>query len=247
MRRLLCLTLLACPALALAADPPGDKAKLQGVWNSTGDAPLKAKLIVMGDKAGYTVGDPAAAKPVPGSSFVALSEAKFGEEGGKKFFDLLVAKDYKDRVEYRFDKDGLVATVKKKDYPLRRANTRAGDPRAKKFAGTWSITSVETKGQKASGKDAGLEAVAFAGDRYLWKAAGGKEVLNQFYRLGEPKGGKAELDVYGMKGDVAIPALVELKGDGLTIAQPIKPGGARPTGFDAKGGDTFVIHATRAK
>jgi uncharacterized protein (TIGR03067 family) len=249
MRRLLSLALMACPALAFAADPPDDRAKLQGVWHSPADAPVKARVIFLGDKAGYSVGDPGAEKPVPGSSFMALSDAKFGEEGGKKFVELVVSKDYKPRVDYRFDKDGLVMSINKKEYPLRRANTRADDPAAKKFAGAWKITALEVKGMKQEAGAMDVGSIAFTGDRYVWKGPNGKEFLNSYYRLGEPKDGRAELDIYGMKADPAIPMIVELKGDELTVAMPAKPTekAARPKGFDTKAEETLVMRATRAK
>lgn len=248
MRRVLLLVLLVCPALAVrAAEPTDDRAKLQGVWHSPAGAKLPARVIFMGDKAGYTVGEPGAKKPAPGASFVALSDAKLGEEGGKKFAEIAVAKDYKTKLGYRFEKDGLIATINDKEYPLRRVSTRADDPAAKPFAGDWTITGVEAKGMKLPAKDAGLESVSFTGDRYIWKVTGGKEVLNSFYRLGELKDDRAELDVYGLSADPGFPSLVELKGDELTIAQPTQRGGKRPAGFDTANADVLVIRATRAK
>lgn len=253
MRRLtpfICLALFASSALAVwAADPPDDRAKLQGVWHSPADAKLKARVIFVGDKAGFTIGDPGAKTPVPGSSFASVAEAKLGEEGGKKYAEMTYGKDTKRRVEYRFEKDGLVVVIDGKEYPLRRANTRAADAPAKNFSGNWTVTALEVKGtkQEAGGKDLG--SVAFTGDRFVWKGPDGKEYLNSLYRLGEAKDGRAELDIFGLKADPVIPMLVEVKGDELTVAMPSKPGdnAARPTGFDTKASEILVLHAKRAK
>jgi uncharacterized protein (TIGR03067 family) len=247
MRLVLTLALLASPALAaLAADPPDDRAKLQGVWHSPPGAKTQARFLFLGDKAGYTVGDPAAKKPEPGSAFVGLSEAKLSEQGGKKTAEIVVSKDYTRKLEYRFDKDGLVVSIDGKEHALKRVNTRADDPAGKKLAGTWAVTGLEAKGMKFGAKEGGLETVTFTGDRYVWKG-GGKEVLNSLYRMGELKDGRAEFDVYGLSSDPAFPSLVELKGDELTIAQPVKRGGPRPTGFDTAKADVLVIRATREK
>jgi uncharacterized protein (TIGR03067 family) len=239
---------LVGPALAaFAADPPDERAKLQGVWHSPADAKLRARVIFVGDKAGFSLGNHDAKTPAPGSSFVAVSETKLGEEGGKKFAEIIVAKDYKKKVEYRFDKESLVVRIDDKEYPLARVNTRADDAAAKKFAGTWTVTGAEAQGMKLGAKEAGLESVSFTGDRFVWKAAGGKEILSSLYRIGELKDGRGELDIFGLKADPIFPALVELKGDELVIAQPTKAGGARPTDFDTAKGDVLVIRATRAK
>jgi uncharacterized protein (TIGR03067 family) len=247
MRPVLLITLLIAPVFLVRAADRDDRARLQGVWQSPADAPVRARIIFFDGKIGYAVGDVAAKTPKSGSTFVGLSEAKYGESGGKHFADLEIAKDVKRHVEYRFDKDDLVVGLDGKEYRVQRINTRADDPAAKKLAGTWKVTEVEAKGMKATGKNAGLESVAFTGDRYVWKATGGKEALNSLYRLGEFKDGRASLDVFGMKADPALLALVELKGDTLAIAQPLKPSATRPPGFDTAAGDTLVIRATRAK
>jgi uncharacterized protein (TIGR03067 family) len=247
MRRALPLVLFTCPAFIAAAGPADDRAKLQGVWHSPADAKLKARVIVMGDKVGFTVGDVAANPPVPGSTFVGLADAKLTAAGGKTYAEIEITRDYTRKLEYRFEKDGLVVGIDRAAYPLRRANTRAVDPAAKPLAGTWTVTEVGAKGMTAPGKAAGFESVSFAGDRYVLRGTGGKEFVNSFYRVGEAKDGRAELDVFGLKADPSIAALVEVKGDALTLAQPLRPGGPRPAGFDTAAGDTFVIKATRAK
>jgi uncharacterized protein (TIGR03067 family) len=248
MRRALPLFLLACPAFVAAADPADDKARLQGVWHSPADAKVRARVIVMGDKVGYAVGDVTANPPVPGSTFVGLADAKLVSAGGKSYAEVEITKDTTRKLEYRFEKDELVVGIDRAEYPLRRANTRTADPAAKPLAGTWTVTEIEAKGMKVPAKASGIEAVVF-GDRYVWKGQGGKELLNSFYRVGEVKTGRAELDVYGMKADATFPSVVEVKGDELTIAQPLRPGTtpSRPAGFDTAAGDTLVIRATRAK
>ena len=253
MRRLTlwtCVALFACAALAAeAADPADDRAKLEGVWHSPADAPARVRVIFFQGKAGFAVDNPKAKGAEPTSSFAALADAKFGEEGGKKFAEMSYGKDTKRRVGYRFEKDGLAVSIDGKEYPLRRASTRADDPAAKKFAGNWTVTVLEVKGMKQEAGEKGAGSVAFTGDRYVWKGPDGKEFLNSLYRLGEPKDGRAELDIYGLKADPVIPMLVEVKGDELTVAMPAKPGdkAARPTGFDTKGNDILVIRARRAK
>ena len=248
MRPALLIALITGPVLLVSAAEPDDRAKLQGVWQSPPDSLVRARVMFLDGKIGYAVGDVTAKTPQPGSSFVALQDAKYGASGDKHFADLEIARDVKRHLEYRFDKSELVVNLDGKEYRLQRINTRAEDPAAKKLAGTWKVASVEAKGMTAPGEKSGLDSVAFTGDRYMWKATGGKEALNSFYRLGEFKDGRADLDVFGMKPDPVILALVELKGDTLTIAQPLKAGTAtRPTGFDTKAGDTFVIRATRAK
>lgn len=246
MRHASLLALLLCPAATLlGADPPDDRTRLQGVWLSPPDAKLPVRLIAFDDKLGYTVGDPTATPAVPKSSFVALSPAELREEGGKRVAELAITKEVKRRVEYRLEKDGLVVGIDGAEHPLRRANTRPDDPAAKPLAGTWTVTGMEAKGKKATAKEAGFDAVTF-GDRYAWKGPD-KVALNVFYRLGPVKDGRAELDVFGMKGDVVIAALVEVKENEVAIVQPLKPGGDRPTGFDTAGGDVLVIRAKRAK
>ncbi|HEX4609413.1 MAG TPA: hypothetical protein VH092_14545 [Urbifossiella sp.] len=248
MRGLLLLGVFTASCLVVAAaDPPAGPAKLQGVWHSPADAKVPVRVIVLGDKVGYMIGDVAANPPVPGASFVGLTRAKFAEAGDKQQAELMIAKDYTRKVEFRVEKDGLVLGVDKAEHPLRRANTRDGDPAAKPLAGTWTIAEVGAKGMSAPGKDAGLESLSFAGDRYVLKGVGGKELLNSYYRAGAAKDGRVELDVFGLKADPTITALVEVKGEALTLAQPLRPGGPRPAGFDTVVADIFLIRATRAK
>ena len=130
MRRAVLLFLLACPAYVAAADPD-DRDRLQGVWHSAAGAKLPVRVIVMGDKVGHAVGDPAATPAVPGSAFVALTEATF--KGGVA--ELAITTDYTRKLHYRFEKDGLVVGLDGKEYPLRRVNTRATDPPAKELVG----------------------------------------------------------------------------------------------------------------
>jgi uncharacterized protein (TIGR03067 family) len=242
MRRAVLLFLLACPAFVAAADP-ADRDRLQGVWHSAAGAKLPVRVIVMGDKAGYAVGDPTATPAVPGSSFVGLTEATF--KGGVA--ELAITKDYTRKIAYRFEKDALVVGLDGKEYPLRRVNTRATDPAAKELAGTWTVTGAEVKGVKVPAAAAGIESLTFAGDRYVIKAPGGKELLSSFYRLGEAKAGAVEFDVFGMKADPSIAVLLEVKGAELTLAQPLKAGGPRPAAFDSAAAEVLVIRATRAK
>jgi hypothetical protein len=247
MRRVLPLFLLAAPAFVAAADPADDRTRLQGVWHSEAGAKLPVRVIVMGDKAGYAVGDATATPAVPGSAFVTLSEAKLGTAGGKAFAELVITKDYTRKLDYRFEKDGLVLGIDKAEYPLRRVNTRAADPGAKVVAGVWAVTGAEVKGVKLTAAMAGIESLSFAGDRYVVTAPGGKELLSSFYRLGPSKGGRADLDIYGMKADVFIAAVLEVKGAELTFAQPLTPGGARPAGFDTAAAEVLVVRAARMK
>ncbi len=233
--------------LAAASNAENERDRLQGIWESAPGAPTAVKLIVFGDKVGYQIGDPTATPAKPGTSFVGASPAKFSETGGKHFAEIAIAKDYAKKVEFRLDKNGLVFTVEGKDYPLHRVNTRGEDPIAKKFSGTWTVTDASFAGKSATPKQAGLESITFSGDRYIWKAPDGKEIINMLYRLGEPKTGPAELDVYGQNGQVAIPAIVDVNGDKITIVQPLKPAGAaRPKSLDDKC-EVLVIHAEKAK
>lgn len=242
MRRAVLLFLLACPAV-VAADPVDDRTKLQGVWHSAAGAKLPVRVLVMGDKVGYAVGDATATPAAPGSAFVALSDAKV-EKG---VAELMITKDYTRKLAYRFEKDGLVVGLDGKEYPLTRVNTRATDPSAKGLAGTWTVTGAEVQGVKLPAATAGLESLSFVGDRYVVKAPGGKELLNSFFRLGDAKAGRTEVDVFGMKADPTITAVLEVKGEELTFAQPLKPGGPRPAGFDTAAAEVLVIRAKLAK
>jgi hypothetical protein len=93
----------------------------------------------------------------------------------------------------------------------------------------------------------GVESLTFAGDRYVVKAPGGKELLNSFYRLGDAKAGRSDLDVFGMKADPVIAAVLEVKGAELTFAQPLKPGDPRPAGFDTAAAEVLVMRAKLTK
>lgn len=242
MRRAIPLLLLAS-AFVAAADPPDDRGKLQGVWHSAPGAKLPVRVIVMGDKVGYAVGDATATPAVPGSAFVGLTEATVG----KGVAELAITKDYTRKLGYRFEKDGLLVSLDDKEHALRRVNTRAADPAARGLVGTWTVTGAEVKGVKLTPAMSGVESLTFAGDRYVVKAPGGKELLTSFYRLGDAKAGRAEIDVFGMKADPVIAALLEVKGAELTFAQPLKPGGPRPAGFDSAAAEVLVMRATRAK
>lgn len=246
MRRPVAFLLFVGSALAAAAADP-DTSNLQGVWHSPPDAKPAVRVIVMKDKVGYVVGGVAADPPQPRSTFVALSDAKLKEAGGKTVAELEIAAGVTRTLELRPEKDGLALAIDKKEYRVRRANTTAADPAAKAVAGAWAIASVSAKGQTVPAKLAGLESLAFAGDRYVVKGPGGKELLSSFYRLGDEKDGRRELDVFGMKADPSIRALVEVKGDDLALAQPIVAASARPTGFDTADGKALVIKATRGK
>jgi uncharacterized protein (TIGR03067 family) len=241
MRHAVLLFLLAVPAVA--ADPADDRSKLQGVWYSAPGAKLPVRVVVMGDKVGYAVGDVAATPAVPGSAFVGLTEATVA----KGVAELAITKDYTRKLGYRFEKDGVVVTLDAKEYPLRRVNTRGTDPAAKELAGTWTVTGAEVKGVKLTAAMSGIESLAFAGDRYVVKAPGGKELLSSFYRLGDAKAGRADLDISGMKGDPTIAVRLEAKGDELLFAQPLTPGGPRPTGFDSAAAEVLVVRAKRGK
>jgi uncharacterized protein (TIGR03067 family) len=243
MRRAVPLFLFACPAVLFAADPADDRGGLQGVWHSAAAAKLPVRLLVMGDRVGYAVGDATATPAVPGSAFVALTDATFT----KGVAELTITKGYTRKLGYRFEKDGVLVTIDGKEYPLRRVNTRATDPAAKVLAGTWTVTGAEVQGVKLTAATAGVESLTFAGDRYVVTAPGGKELLNSFYRLADGKAGRVECDVFGMKADPVIAALLEVKGAELTFAQPLKPGGPRPAGFDSAKAEGLVIRAARAK
>lgn len=249
------LALAACIAPLAAADPPNapadDRAKLQGVWESPAGAKGSMNIIFFDDKVGYSTKNPGAQPPATTSSSVALSPAKRIDMEGKAQFELQVAKDYSTKIDYRLDKTDLVIGVNKAEYTVARVNTRASDSAAaKKLVGTWAVTGLEAKGMSIEPKAGGLEAVVFTDDRYAWKAPGGKELLNSFFRLGEPKKGTAELDIYGLKPEVAITALLEVTGDELRIAQPLKAGAkgaGRPTGFGSTAAEILVVKAKRAK
>ncbi|HYH65408.1 MAG TPA: hypothetical protein VD866_11995 [Urbifossiella sp.] len=243
MRRAVPLFLFACPVFVAAADPADDRAKLQGVWHSVAGAKQPVRVLVMGDKIGYAVGDATATPAVPGSAFVSLTEATVA----KGVAELVITKDYTRKLGYRIEKDGVVVTLDDKEYPLRRVNTRATDPAAKELAGTWTLTGAEVKGVKLTPAMSGIESLTIVGDRYVVKAPGGKELLSSFYRLGDAKAGRADLDIFGMKADPSIAARLEVKGDELLFAQPLKPGGPRPTGFDSGAAEVLVLRATRAK
>lgn len=243
MRYALSAALFLASTLAAVAQPADDRAKLQGVWHSPAGAKLPLRLLVLGDKAGYLIGDATATPPVPGSAFVGLTDARFGPA----HVEVVVTKDYTRRLEYRFEKGQLVVTLDKAEYPLARVNTRGDDPAAKPLAGAWAVTEVAAKGMSAPGRAAGFESLTFAGDRYVLRGTGGKEIVNSFYRVGATKDGRAELDVFGFKADPTFVALVEVKGDDLTLSQPLRPGGPRPAGFDSAAAEILVIRAARMK
>jgi len=160
-----------------------DLKALQGLWQSPVQADKKnVRLLIMGDRVGYTVkrGDDL-------FNFTALLPARHKEENGKRFFEIEVAKDTVYRVDYRFEKGALTVTVAGGDYKVDRVNTRAPDsPEAKKLVGTWKITGGTVGGKEVPPKELGLAELVFTEDRYAFKDAKGKEMLNAFFRV-DPK------------------------------------------------------------
>ena len=102
-----------------------------------------------------------------------------------------------------------------------------------RLQGTWLVVSVEKEGQKVESPKDKETTLTFTGDKAAFKSE--KKNEEGGFKIDAARKPK-EIDLTSSKPGAteAMKGIYDFEGEALRIAFPGKPGGGRPTGFDAK-------------